>query len=160
AVPSADTRLLWWLFAGMVAIAALIAGLSLIERWLSSTIGAGLILNLRTRLYGHVQAMPIAFFTRPQPGALITRLTTDMIGAQRALTGTLGGIVDNLIGVSVTLVAMLILEWRVTLLAVLLLPAFVVPARIVGRRLQRLSREAMELNAEMNTVMTERFHVA
>jgi ATP-binding cassette, subfamily B, bacterial len=160
AVPSEDTRLLWWLFAGMAAIAALIAVLSLIERWLSSTIGEGLILNLRTRLYRHVQAMPIAFFTRTQTGALITRLNNDVIGAQRALTGTLGGIVDNLIGVSVTLIAMLILEWRVTLLAVLLLPAFVVPARIVGRRLQRLSREAMELNAEMNTVMTERFHVA
>lgn len=160
AIPSADTTLLWWLFGTMVAIALGVATVAMFERWLSASIGEGFILDLRTMLYRHVQAMPIAFFTRTQTGSLITRLNNDVIGAQRALTGTLGGIVDNLISVSVTLIAMLILEWRVTLLAIVLLPGFVIPARIVGRKLQQLSRQAMELNAEMNTVMTERFHVA
>jgi ATP-binding cassette, subfamily B, bacterial len=160
AIPSADTDLLVWLFAGMLAVALIVAGISLVERWLSASIGEELILDLRTMLYRHVQSMPIAFFTRTQTGALITRLNNDVIGAQRALTGTLGGIVDNLISVTVTLAVMLALEWRVTLIAVALLPVFVIPARIVGRRLQALSRESMGLNAEMNTVMTERFHVA
>ncbi|MEX2324802.1 MAG: ABC transporter ATP-binding protein [Nitriliruptoraceae bacterium] len=160
AIPSADTTMLWWLFGGLLAVAIGVATVAMIERWLSASIGEGFILDLRTLLYRHVQAMPIAFFTRTQTGSLITRLNNDVIGAQRALTGTLGGIVDNLISVSVTLIAMLILEWRVTLLAIVLLPGFVIPARIVGRKLQHLSRQAMELNAEMNTVMTERFHVA
>jgi ATP-binding cassette, subfamily B, bacterial len=160
AIPAADRTLLVWLFAGLMAVALTVAALSMVERWLSSSIGEELILDLRTMLYRHVQSMPLAFFTRTQTGALITRLNNDVVGAQRALTGTLGGIVDNLIGVTVTLIAMLLLEWRVTLLAVALLPAFVVPARIVGRRLQELSRESMGLNAEMNSVMTERFHVA
>jgi ATP-binding cassette, subfamily B, bacterial len=160
AIPTADRTLLVWLFAGLMAVALTVAALSMVERWLSSSIGEELILDLRTMLYRHVQSMPLAFFTRTQTGALITRLNNDVVGAQRALTGTLGGIVDNLIGVTVTLIAMLLLEWRVTLLAVALLPAFVIPARIVGRRLQELSRESMGLNAEMNSVMTERFHVA
>ena len=160
AIPNRDAELLWLLFAGMVAIGLIVAGISMVERWLSSSIGENLILDLRTMLYRHVQSMPLAFFTRTQTGSLITRLNNDVIGAQRALTGTLGGIVDNLISVSVTLSVMFALEWRVTLLAVALLPLFIIPARIVGRRLQVLSREGMALNAEMNTVMTERFHVA
>jgi ATP-binding cassette, subfamily B, bacterial len=160
AIPDEDVGLLGWLFAAMLGVAVVVAAISMIERWLSSSIGEELILDLRTMLYRHVQRMPLAFFTRTQTGALITRLNNDVIGAQRALTGTLGGIVDNLIGVTVTLAVMLALEWRVTLIAVALLPVFVIPARIVGRRLQKLSREAMGLNAEMNMVMTERFHVA
>ncbi len=160
AIPEGDTGLLVWLFLAMLGIALAMALLSMVERWLSSSIGEGFILHLRTLLYRHVQTMPIAFFTRTQTGSLITRLNNDVIGAQRALTGTLGGIVDNLIGVTVTLITMLLLEWRVTLVAVALLPLFIIPARIVGRRLQVLSREAMGVNAEMNTVMTERFHVA
>ena len=160
AIPREDTGLLSWLFVAMVGIAVVLAVLSMVERALSASIGEGLILDLRTMLYRHVLSMPIAFFTRTQTGALITRLNNDVVGAQRALTGTLGGIVDNLIGVTVVLAMMLILDWRVTLLAVALLPAFVVPARIVGERLQQLSRRHMALNAEMNSVMTERFHVA
>jgi ATP-binding cassette, subfamily B, bacterial len=160
AIPQANTTRLWWLFLGLLGVATIVAVLSMSERWLSSSIGEGLILDLRTMLYRHVQSMPLAFFTRTQTGSLITRLNNDVIGAQRAMTGTLGGIVDNLISVSVTLVAMLLLDWRVTLIAVALLPGFVIPARIVGRRLQELSRRSMGLNAEMNTVMTERFHVA
>lgn len=160
AIPNGDVTLLAWIFVLMLGIALGIAALSLVERWLSASIGEGFILHLRTLLFRHVQRMPIAFFTRAQTGSLITRLNNDVIGAQRALTGTLGGIVDNLISVTVTLVAMLVLDWRVTLVAVALLPLFIVPARIVGRRLQVLSRETMAVNAEMNTVMTERFHVA
>jgi ATP-binding cassette, subfamily B, bacterial len=160
AIPAEDLGLLSWLFLAMVGVALVVAALSMIERWLSSSIGEELILDLRTMLYRHVQSMPLGFFTRTQTGALITRLNNDVVGAQRAMTGTLGGIVDNVIGVSVTLVAMLLLEWRVTLLSLVLLPLFIVPARIVGERLQGLSRRSMALNAEMNTVMTERFHVA
>ena len=160
AIPADDTGLLTTLSAGLVTVAVVVASLSMAERWLSSSIGEDLILHLRTLLYRHVQTMPIAFFTRTQTGALVTRLNNDVIGAQRALTGTLGGIVDNAIGVAVTLVAMALLDWRVTLLAVVLLPGFLVPARIVGRRLQQLSRRSMALNAEMNSVMTERFGVS
>ncbi|TVR35969.1 MAG: ABC transporter ATP-binding protein [Nitriliruptor sp.] len=160
AIPAGDTTLLVWLFVAMLGIGVTVAVISMVERWLASSIGEEFILDLRTMLFRHVQSMPIAFFTRTQTGSLITRLNNDVIGAQRALTGTLGGIVDNLIGVTVTLITMLILEWRVTLVAVALLPLFIIPARIVGRRLQALSREAMGVNAEMNTVMTERFHVA
>jgi ATP-binding cassette, subfamily B, bacterial len=160
AIPSGDTGLLTWIFAGMFGIAVVMAALSLVERLLSATIGEHFILDLRVMLYRHVQRMPLAFFTRTQTGALITRLNNDVVGAQRALTGTLGGIMDNLISVSVTIVAMLLLEWRVTLLALVLLPLFVVPARIVGVRLQQLSREGMHLNAEMNSLMTERFNVS
>jgi ATP-binding cassette, subfamily B, bacterial len=160
AIPTGDTTMLVWLFVAMLGIGLTVAAISMVERWLASSIGEEFILDLRTMLFRHVQSMPIAFFTRTQTGALITRLNNDVIGAQRALTGTLGGIVDNLIGVTVTLITMLILEWRVTLVAVALLPLFIIPARIVGRRLQALSREAMGVNAEMNTVMTERFHVA
>ena len=160
AIPAGDLRLLAMLSAGLVGVALTVASLSMVERWLSSAIGEGLILQLRTMLFRHVQTMPIAFFTRTQTGALITRLNNDVIGAQRALTGTLGGIVDNGIGVAVTVIAMALLDWRVTLLAVMLLPGFIIPARIVGRRLQLLSRRSMALNAEMNSVMTERFGVA
>jgi ATP-binding cassette, subfamily B, bacterial len=160
AIPAGDLGLLTGLFLAMLVVAATVATLSMVERWLAASIGEELILDLRTMLYRHVQSMPLGFFTRTQTGALITRLNNDVVGAQRAMTGTLGGIVDNVIGVSVTLTAMLLLEWRVTLLAVALLPLFIVPARIVGRRLQVLSRRSMQLNAEMNTVMTERFHVA
>ena len=160
AIPDEDIGRLIALFAGLIGVGLVVGAVSMVERWLSSSIGEELILDLRTMLYGHVHTMPIAFFTRTQTGSLITRLNNDVIGAQRALTGTLGGIVDNLIGVTITLVVMFALEWRVTLVAVALLPLFIIPARIVGRRLQRLSRESMGLNAEMNTVMTERFHVA
>ncbi len=160
AVPTGDRGLLTALTAGLVAVAATVAVLSMVERWFSSSIGEGFILGLRTRLFRHVQSLPLDFFTRTQTGALVTRLNNDVVGAQRALTGTLGGIVDNLIGVAVTVTAMALLEWRVTLLALALLPIFLVTARIVGTRLQTLARRAMELNADMNSTMTERFNVS
>lgn len=160
AIPDEDGGLLALLTGLMVAVAVAQAGLSLLQRWLSASIGEGFILGLRERLYRHVLAMPLAFFTRTQTGALITRLNNDVIGAQRALTGTLGGVVDNAISVTVTVTAMALLDWRVTLLAVALLPLFIVPSRIVGQRLQVLFRESMGLNAEMNTTMAERFNVS
>ncbi len=160
AIPSGDRSQLTMLFFGFIGVAVGMAGISLVERFLSASIGEGFILHLRTLLFSHVQSMPIAFFTRTQTGALITRLNNDVIGAQRALTGTLGGVVDNVIGVTVTLIAMFALEWRVTLISLALLPLFIIPARVVGRRLQQLARESMQLNADMNSTMTERFNVS
>ena len=159
-IPTGNRSQLLGLFLVLLSIAFITAVISLGERFLSSSIGENLIFDLRTRLYRHVHSLPIAFFTRTQTGALITRLNNDVIGAQRALTGTLGGIVDNTIRVAVTLTVMFALEWRVTLIAIALLPAFILPARIVGKRLQALARQGMGLNAEMNSVMTERFQVA
>ncbi len=151
----------------VVALALLVAGLalfdavlSLINRYYSARIGEGLIYDLRSKVYGHVQKMPIAFFTRTQTGALITRLNNDVLGAQQAFTGTLSNVVSNAIGVVLTLVAMFILSWQITLLSLVLLPLFVIPARLVGTKLQALTRESYALNAEMNTTMTERFNVS
>jgi ATP-binding cassette, subfamily B, bacterial len=144
----------------MVVVAIASGALTLAERWWSARIGEGLIFDLRVRLFDHVQRMPIAFFTRTQTGALISRLNNDVIGAQSALTGTLGSVVANAITLVTTLIAMAILEWRLTVLGLVIVPAFLIPARYVGRRLQRISREAMDLNASMNTTMTERFGVA
>lgn len=136
------------------------AGLALAERWFSSRIGEGLIYDLRVSLYDHVQRLPIAFFTRVQTGSLISRMNNDVIGAQRAVTGTLGQIISNGIVLATTLVAMALLEWRLTLMAVVLLPLFVLPTKRVGRRLQALTREGMDLNAGMNTTMNERLNVS
>ncbi|MGH3441365.1 MAG: ABC transporter ATP-binding protein [Nitriliruptorales bacterium] len=155
-----DVGLLTWLFVAMIAVGLVVAGLGLAERYLSASIGEGFIADLRNRLFDHVQRMPLAFFTRTQTGALITRLNNDVVGAQRALTGTLGSIVQNVIGVGMTVAVMAVLSWQITLLALGLLPLFVVPARWVGTRLQRLTREHMQLNAEMNSLMTERFNVS
>ena len=148
------------LFAVLVVAAAGEALLSLVERRLSTGIGEGLIFDLRLRLFDHVQRMPLAFFTRTQTGTLVSRLNNDVIGAQRAFTGTLGTVVANLITLVGTLIAMFVLEWRLTLLAVAILPVFVLPARRVGRGLQDITREGMNLNASMNNTMTERFNVA
>ncbi len=133
---------------------------ALCERWFSSRIGEGLIYDLRVSLYDHVQRLPIGFFTRVQTGSLISRMNNDVIGAQRAVTGTLGSVISNAIVLITTLIAMLLLEWRLTLLAVVLLPIFILPTKRVGRRLQVLTRESMDLNAEMNTTMNERLNVS
>lgn len=148
------------LFLCMVAAAVGEAALGLVERWLSSRIGEGLIYDLRVRLFDHVQRMPLAFFTRTQTGTLISRLNNDVIGAQRAFTGTLGTVVGNVITLGGTLIAMLLLEWKLTLLAIVILPVFVIPARRVGAGLSDITREGMNLNASMNNTMTERFNVA
>ena len=149
------------LMAGLMVVVALgEAFLSIFERLWSSKIGEGLIFDLRVALFDHVQRMPLGFFTRTQTGALVSRMNNDVIGAQRAITGTLGAVVSNVIVVATTIVAMLYLEWRLTLLSLVVLPVFVIPAKRVGRRLQDLTREQMDLNASMNTTMTERFGVA
>jgi ABC-type multidrug transport system fused ATPase/permease subunit len=141
----------------IAAIAVGEAGIGLLARWLSARIGEGLILDLRTAVYDHVQRMPIAFFTRTRTGALVSRLNSDVIGAQRAFSGTLSGVLSNVVMLLLALAVMLSISWRITLLALLLLPVFVLPARHMGARLARLSREAANHNAVMSTQMTERF---
>jgi ATP-binding cassette, subfamily B, bacterial len=160
AIPDDDRRSIAVL-AGLVVAAALAdAGLAILQRWCSSRIGEGLIYDLRVALFAKVQRMPIAFFTRTQTGALTSRLNNDVIGAQNAVTSTLGSVVSNVVVLVTTLAAMLALEWRLTLLALIVLPLFVVPAKRVGRRLQAISRQQMDTNAEMNTQMAERFNVS
>ena len=136
------------------------AGLTLLGRWYSSRIGEGLIYDLRTQVFDHVQRMPVAFFTRAQTGALVSRLNNDVIGAQQAFTSTLSGVVGNLISLVAVVVAMLYLSWPITVASLILLPVFLIPARWIGRTLQQMTREQMQLNAEMSTQMTERFNVA
>lgn len=136
------------------------AGLTLVQRYFSARVGEGLIYDLRTRVFGHVQRMPVAFFTRTQTGALVSRLNSDVIGAQQAITSTLSSVVSNVVGLVLVITAMFFLSWQITLGALLLLPVFLLPARWVGRKLQGISRDAMQLNAEMSTTMTERFNVA
>lgn len=141
----------------IAGIALLDAGVGIAERWQSSKIGEGLILDLRRTVFSHVQKMPVAFFTRTRTGALVSRLNNDVIGAQRAFTGILSGIVSNLIALLLTLGVMMQLSWQITLLALVLLPIFVVPARRMGGRLAQLQREAADHNSSMTTQMTERF---
>lgn len=141
----------------IAGIAVLDAGLGLWSRWLSARIGEGLILNLRTAVFDHVQRMPIAFFSRTRTGALVSRLNNDVIGAQRAFSSTLSGVVGNLVTLVLTLVVMIGISWQVTLLALVLLPVFVIPARRMGRRLAGIQREAADHNAAMGNQMTERF---
>ncbi len=136
------------------------AGLSLFERRISSVIGEGLIFDLRARVFAHIQEMPIAFFSRTQTGALISRLNNDVIGAQQAFTDLFSNVVGNVIVVAIVLGVMFTLSWQITLVALLLLPVFLIPARRVGRKLGTLFQRGMELNAEMNMVMTERFNVS
>ncbi len=144
--------------AGLIAgIAIVEAALGLLTRWLSASIGEDLILQLRTTVFDHVQRMPIAFFTRTRTGALVSRLNNDVIGAQRAFSDTLSSVAGNLVTLVLTLVVMVNLSWQITLLALVLLPVFVIPARRMGSRLARLEREAANHNATMSTQMTERF---
>lgn len=160
AIGNRDLGLLTTLSLLVVAAAVLSALLGLAERWWSARIGEGLIFDLRCELFDHVQRLPMAFFTRTQTGSLVSRLNNDVIGAQRAFTGTLGTVVSNVITVVVTLAAMAKLEWRLTIASVLLLPLFIWPAKRVGLRLAGITRDGMQENAEMNNIMTERFGVS
>lgn len=160
AIPHHDRGLVWLLATLTVGAAIGDALLSVAQRWWSSRIGEGLIYELRSALFDHVQRQPISFFTRTQTGALISRMNNDVVGAQSAVTGTLGSVVSNVIVLVTTLIAMLALEWRLTLLALLVLPVFIIPAKRVGQRLREISREQMNLNAALNTQMTERFNVS
>lgn len=143
------------LLIALIAVAE--AALGILGRRLSATLGEGLILDLRTAVFDHVQRMPVAFFTRTRTGALVSRLNNDVIGAQRAFSNTLSGVVSNVVTLLLTLAVMLTLSWQITLLALVLLPVFVIPARRMGSRMARMQREAAALNAEMGTRMTERF---
>ncbi|MEN3611143.1 ABC transporter ATP-binding protein [Plantactinospora sp. ZYX-F-223] len=143
--------------AGLAVVDAL---LSLAQRWYSARIGEGIILNLRTRVYDHVQRMPLQFFTRTQTGALVSRINNDVTGAQRAFTSTLSGVVSNIIQLVLTAAVMFTLSWQITALSLVLLPIFIIPARRVGRRLAEITRESYDLDAKMNATMTERFGVA
>jgi ABC-type multidrug transport system fused ATPase/permease subunit len=156
-VKGRSVELVLWL-AGLIAVIAVAeAAISLFTRWLSARIGEGLILDLRTAVFDHIQKMPIAFFTRTRTGALVSRLNNDVIGAQRAFSDTLSGVVSNLVMLVLTLVVMLRVSWQITLLALVLLPVFVIPARRMGTKLAALEREAANYNATMSTQMTERF---
>ncbi len=146
-----------WLAVAIALIALVDAGLGLVERWQSTRIGEGLIYDLRRAVFGHVQKMPVAFFTRTRTGALVSRLNNDVIGAQRAFTSTLSGFVTNIIQLLLSLGVMFTLSWQVTALALVLLPVFVLPAKRMGRRMADMQREASTLNASMVTQSTERF---
>ena len=141
-------------------LAILDAGLGLVGRYFSSRIGEGLIYDLRSQVYTHVQEQSVAFFTRAQTGALISRLNSDVIGAQQAFTSTLGGVIGNMISLIIVLTTMFILSWQVTLVSLLLVPLFLFPARWMGRRLQSMTRDQMSLNAVMSAQMSERFNVS
>jgi len=160
AIAAGDRELIMWLAGLAVAAALADAGLQILQRWCSASVGEGLIADLRIALYAKVQRLPVAFFTRTPTGAITSRLTNDVVGAQSALTSTLGSVVSNVIVLITTLVTMLALEWRLTVLSLVVLPLFIVPAKRVGRRLQGISRQQMAHNATMNTQMTERFNVS
>ncbi|MGD0242800.1 MAG: ABC transporter ATP-binding protein [Streptosporangiaceae bacterium] len=144
----------------VAAVAIFDAFLGFVIRWFSARIGEGLIYDLRTQVFDHVQRQPIAFFTRAQTGSLVSRLDGDVVGAQQAITSTLSGVVSNLLSLVVILITLFYLSWLVSVIALAMIPLFILPARLVGRRMQRLTRESMQLNAEMGSTMTERFNVA
>src|SRR5580700_5765218 len=151
----------------VIGVAAAVAGLaifdallSVVQRYFTSRVGEGLIYDLRTQVFEHVQRQPIAFFTRAQTGSLVSRLNSDVIGAQQALTSTLSSVVSSVLQLVLVLAVMFVYSWQVTVVALVLIPIFLYPARRVGRRLQRLTRESMQLDAQMGSTMTERFNVA
>jgi ATP-binding cassette, subfamily B, bacterial len=149
------------LLAGAVAAVAIFdAFLGFVIRWFSARIGEGLIYDLRTQVFSHVQQQPIAFFTRAQTGSLVSRLNSDVIGAQQAITSTMSSVISNILTTGAILVTMFYLSWQISLIALVLIPLFLLPAKRVGRRLQRLTRESMQLDAAMGSTMTERFNVA
>src|ERR1700756_2536350 len=155
-----DEQLVILLACAVAVVAILDAFLGFVIRWFSARIGEGLIYDLRTQVFDHVQRQPIAFFTRAQTGSLVSRLDGDVVGAQQAITSTLSGVLSNLLSLVVILIALFYLSWQVTVIALVMIPLFILPARLVGRRMQRLTRESMQLNAEMGSTMTERFNVA
>ena len=155
-----DRRVVIILSLTVAGLALLQAVLNVVQRWFSATIGEGLIFDLRTQVFDHVVQMPVAFFTRTQTGKLVSRLNSDVIGAQQAFTSTLSTVLSNLISLVLVLAAMIVLSWQLTLAALILLPIFLIPAKIVGRKLADLTRRQMQLNGEMSATMTERFSVS
>lgn len=159
-IANQDTRLVIILASVVAGLAVVSSAVGLIQRYFSSRIGEGLIYDLRTQVFDHVQRMPIGFFTRAQTGALVSRLNGDIQGAQQAFTSTLSSVVGNVVGVTATLTAMFILSWQITLVSLILVPLFVLPARFVGRKLATITRERYALNGAMSQTMTERFNVS
>ena len=155
-----DTGLVTQLALAVGALAVLDAIMNVIGRWFSARIGEGLIYDLRSEVFAHVQKQSIAFFTRTQTGALISRINSDVMGAQQAFTATLSGIVSNVISLTLVTIAMLFLSWQITLFSLALLPLFLLPTKWVGRKIQSLTRESFEVNAQMSSTMTERFNVS
>lgn len=155
-----DANLVTKLAVAVGVLAIFDALLSMAGRWFSARIGEGLIYDLRTKVFQHVQRQSIAFFTRTQTGALISRINSDVIGAQQAFTATLSGVISNVISLVLVTVTMLILSWQITIVSLVLLPVFLIPTKWVGKKLQKLTRESFNLNAEMSSTMTERFNVS
>ena len=155
-----DQAVIVGLAIGLAGLAFVDAALSLGQRWISARIGEGLIFDMRTKVFAHIQQMPIAFFTRTQTGALVSRLNNDVLDAQQAFTDTFSSVLGNLIGVVITITAMALLSWQITLVSLLLLPVLVLPARWVGKRIQTITRESYNLNAAMLSTMVERFSVS
>jgi ATP-binding cassette subfamily B protein len=155
-----DIEVITWLAIAGVVIALVTAVLNIFQRYLNASIGEGLIYDLRVALFDHIQKQPLAFFTRTQTGSILSRLNNDVIGAQTAVTSTLGTVVSNIITLIVTLTVMLSLEWRLTIITLLVLPLFIFPARRVGSKLQAATRESMNLNSSMNATIVERFNVS
>src|SRR5271165_3569516 len=155
-----DEAVVIGLAVAVAAVALFDALLGFIIRWFSARIGEGLIYDLRTQVFSHVQQQPIAFFTRAQTGSLVSRLNSDVIGAQQAITSTMSSVVSNILTTGAILVTMFYISWQLSLIALVLIPLFILPAKRIGRRLQRLTRESMQLDAAMGSTMTERFNVA
>jgi ATP-binding cassette subfamily B protein len=154
------TGVIFAVAGAVVGLALFDALLGIVQRFFTARVGEGLIYDLRTQVFSHVQRQPIAFFTRTQTGSLVSRLNSDVIGAQQALTSTLSSVVSSALQLILVLITMLYFSWLVTVCALVLIPVFLIPARLVGRRLQRLTRESMQLDAAMSSTMTERFNVA
>jgi ATP-binding cassette subfamily B protein len=155
-----NSKVVTYLALAVGGLALADTGINLIGRWFSSRIGEGLIYDLRTQVFTHVQSQPISFFVRTQTGSLISRLNTDVIGAQQAFTATLSGLLSNILTLIMVVITMLYLSWVVTILALVLVPLFLIPTRALGRRLQKMTRQTMNLNADMSSVMSERFNVS
>jgi ATP-binding cassette subfamily B protein len=155
-----NPSLVTYLALAVAGIAILDALFNMIGRWYSARIGEGLIFDLRTEVFSHVQRQSIAFFTRTQTGALISRINQDVIGAQQAFTATLSGVISNVLSLVLVMITMLFLSWQITLISLVLLPLFLAPTKWVGKKLQALTKESFNLNAEMSSLMTERFNVS
>jgi ATP-binding cassette subfamily B protein len=155
-----DDGLVLGLAGAVAAVALLDAVLGLANRWFSARIGEGVIYDLRTQVFRHVQRQPIAFFTRTQTGSLVSRLNSDVVGAQQAITSTLSSVLSNVLSLAVILITMFYLSWLVSIITLAMIPLFIIPANLIGRRMQRLTRESMQLNAELSATMNERFNVA
>lgn len=155
-----DEKIVIILASTVAAVALADAAMTFVIQWYSARIGQGLVADLRNDVFKHVQKQGIGFFSRTQTGSLVSRLNTDVVGAQQAVTSTLSGIVSNAVKIIAILVVMFYLSWSITLVAIILIPIFVIPAKLIGRKMQRLTREAMQIDALLGSHMTERFNIA